>query len=240
MAVYDLEEQETIDDLKAWWRRWGNLVTTAILVVAVALAGLQGWRWWTHSRAEQASALYSAVSVAVRGNDLAKAKDAVAQLEDKYAGTGYAPRGAMVLARMLFDSGDRAGARAQLQWALEHADEDELRQVARFRLAELQFDEKQYDDALRTLDAKHDDAFAGIYADLRGDILAAAGRGPDARSAYQTAMAKLDAKSPYRNYVQVKLDALGGPIGAAAAGVATPSTMATPAAAPPAAPAPAK
>jgi predicted negative regulator of RcsB-dependent stress response len=217
MAVYDLEEQETIDDLKAWWKRWGNFVTTAILVVAVAFAGVQGWRWWKHSRAEQASALYSAVSAAVRGNDLAKAKDAVTQLEDKYAGTGYAPRAAMLLARMLFDGGDKAGARAQLQWALEHADEDELRQVARFRLAELQLDEQQYDAALATLDAKHDDAFAGIYADLRGDILAAAGRAADARGAYQTAVAKLDPKSPYRNYVQIKLDALGGPLGTAPA-----------------------
>jgi predicted negative regulator of RcsB-dependent stress response len=156
----------------------------------------------------------------VRGNDLAKAKDAVTQLEDKYAGTGYAPRAAMLLARMLFDGGDKAGARAQLQWALEHADEDELRQVARFRLAELQLDEQQYDAALATLDAKHDDAFAGIYADLRGDILAAAGRAADARGAYQTAVAKLDPKSPYRNYVQVKLDALGGPLGAAPAAAA--------------------
>jgi predicted negative regulator of RcsB-dependent stress response len=226
MAVYDLEEQETIDDLKAWWKRWGNHITTAILVVAIALAGVQGWRWWKHSRAEQAAALYAGLSAAVRGNDLAKAKDAVAQLEDKYAGTGYAPRAAMVLARLLFDAGDKAGARTQLQWALEQAGEDELRQIARFRLAALQFDDKQYEDALRTLDAKHDDAFAGIYADLRGDVLAAAGRGPDARNAYQTALAKLDPKSPYRNYVQVKLDALGGPVGGA---IATPAPTPVPA-----------
>jgi predicted negative regulator of RcsB-dependent stress response len=236
MAVYDLEEQETIDDLKAWWKRWGNHITTAILVVAIALAGVQGWRWWKHSRAEQAAALYAGLSAAVRGNDLAKAKDAVAQLEDKYAGTGYAPRAAMVLARLLFDAGDKAGARTQLQWALEQAGEDELRQIARFRLAALQFDDKQYEDALRTLDAKHDDAFAGIYADLRGDVLAAAGRGPDARNAYQTALAKLDPKSPYRNYVQVKLDALGGPVGAAVA-TPTPTPTPTPVPAPAATPA---
>ena len=73
-------------------------------------------------------------------------------------------------------------------------------------------DDKQYDDALRTLDAKHDDAFAGIYADMRGDILAAAGRNAEARAAYQNALARLDPKSPYRSYVQVKLDAQGGAI----------------------------
>ena len=73
--------------------------------------------------------------------------------------------------------------------------EDELKQIARLRLAAILFDDKQYDDALRTLDAKHDEAFAGIYADLRGDILAAAGRADEARTAYQTALARLDAKS---------------------------------------------
>jgi predicted negative regulator of RcsB-dependent stress response len=71
-------------------------------------------------------------------------------------------------------------------------------------------DEKQYDDALKTLDVKTDDAFAGLFADLKGDILAAAGKSAEAKSAYETALAKIDPKSPYRAFVQVKFDALGG------------------------------
>ena len=114
---------------------------------------------------------------------------------------------------------------------IEKTGEDNLREIARYRLAEVQFDDKQYDDALRTLDAKHDDAFAGLYADLRGDVLFAAGRRDEARAAYQAASAKLDAKSPYHAYVQVKLDALGGPT--------TPAVAAADVAATPAAPAPA-
>ena len=106
-----------------------------------------------------------------------KAKDAIAQLADKFGGTGYAPRGALLVAKLLFDTGDKAGATAQLNFVLDRGAEDELKQIARFRLAAIQFDAKQYDDALRTLDAKHDEPFAGVYADLRGDILAAAGRG---------------------------------------------------------------
>jgi predicted negative regulator of RcsB-dependent stress response len=227
MAVYDLEEQDQLEDLKSWWKQWGNYVTTIVLAVCVGIVGVQGWRWWQHSEAEQASVLYSALSTAARENDAAKAKEAMAELAAKHAGTGYAPRGAMVVAKVLFESGDKAGAKTQLQWAIEKTDDDSLREIARYRLAEVQFDEKQYDDALRTLDAKHDPAFAGVYADLRGDVLAAAGRRDEARTAYQTAFAKLDAKSPYRAYVQVKLDALGGPTGAAAA-----TPPASPAAAP--------
>ena len=97
------------------------------------------------------------------------------------------------------------------------ATEDELKQIARLRLAEVQLDDKQYDDALRTLDAKTDDSFAPVYADLRGDILVAAGRTADARTAYETALGKFDANSQYRPYLQAKLDAVGGPTAAAAA-----------------------
>ena len=125
---------------------------------------------------------------------------------------------------------------------IEKTGEDNLREIARYRLAEVQFDDKQYDDALRTLDAKHDDAFAGLYADLRGDVLAAAGRRDEARAAYQAANAKLDAKSPYHAYVQVKLDALGGPTAPAVAaadgcGAAAPAPAAGTPVPPPAAPA---
>jgi hypothetical protein len=66
--------------------------------------------------------------------------------------------------------------------------------------------------------------------DLRGRALLSAGRAAEAKSAYQAALAKLDSKSPYRNYVQVKLDALGGaPEPVVSAGGSTPPA---PAAAP--------
>ncbi len=227
MAVYDLEEQDQLEDLKTWWAQWRNVVTGIVLVTCVGIVGVQGWRWWQHSQAEQASVLYAAVSAAARANDLPKAKDAMTQLAEKYSGTGYAPRAGLVVARMLHDNGDAAGAATRLQWVIEKSGEDSLRQIARYRLAEVQFDDNKPEDALRTLDAKHDEAFAGLYADLRGDILTATGKLAEARTAYQTAITKLDAKSAYHNYVQVKLDALGGPL--------TPS--APPAAAAPAAPA---
>ena len=244
MAVYDLQEQEQIDDLKAWWVRYGGTVTVALVLGALVVAGIQGWRWYTAKRAEDASVLYTAVSDAARAKDAAKAKDAVAQITDRYAGTAYAPRAALMYAKMLYDAGDRTGAKAQLAWVVDHAAEDEIKAIARYRLAQVQIDEKQYDAALATLDAVHPPAFDGMIADLRGDALAAAGRVADARSAYEMALAKLDAKSTYRNFVQVKHDALGAaPAATAAAPAATPpgaAASAPPAAAAVASDAPAK
>ena len=232
MAVYDLEEQDQLDDLKAWWSRWGNTVATVLVIASLAAAAVQGWRWWSASKAEDAALLFNAVTMAARANDVAKARDATAQLTDKFAGSGYTPRAAFVVAKMQFDAGETAAARAQLQWVVDHADEQELKEIARYRLAELMLNDKQYDAALKMLDAKHGEPFSGLYADLRGDAHSAAGRTNEARAAYQEALTKFDAKSQYRNYVQVKLEALGG-VPAAAAGTTVP------AAAPAALPAPA-
>jgi predicted negative regulator of RcsB-dependent stress response len=210
MAVYDLEEQEKLDDLKAWWEQNSKYVSAAVVVVALVVIGVQGWRWYQRTQAEQASVLYQAVSQAVRANDLSKAKEPATQIVDRFARTAYAPRAALLYAKMLYDGGDKPGARAQLQWIIDHASEDELKAIARFRLAQAMLDEKQYDDALKTLDIKTDDAFMGLFADLRGDILAAMGKNAEAKAAYEIALAKIDPKSPYRAFVQVKFDALGG------------------------------
>jgi predicted negative regulator of RcsB-dependent stress response len=241
MAVYDLDEQDQIDELKAWWQRFGGAITVGLVLALVVIGGVQGWRWWNGKRAEDASVLYSAVSDAARAKDPAKAKDAVAQITDRYAGTAYAPRAALLYAKMLYDSGDRKGAEAQYTWAVEHAKEDELQAIARFRLAQVQIDDKQFDAALATLDAKHPESFDGVFADLRGDALAAAGRGADARTAYETALAKLDPKSQYRSYVQVKHDAIvGGSATVAGPLVPAPAPAAAPNNAAPAATTPAK
>ena len=210
MAVYDLEEQEQLDDLKAWWQQYGKYVGLALSAVALVLLASIGWRWYQQNQSAQASVLYQAVSQAGRDNDVAKAKEPALQIEDRYASSGYAPRAALLYAKLLHDAGDYAGTRTQLQWAIDHSGEDELKSIARFRLAESLLDEKQYDQALATIDVKTDDAFAGVFADLRGDILSAAGKPAEAKAAYQLALSKVDPKSPYRGFIQVKYDALGG------------------------------
>jgi len=128
---------------------------------------------------------------------------------DKFPSTGYAARAALQAALVNEQMKDAGRAKAQLQWVIDHATEDGLQDVARLRLAAVLLDEQNYADALKQLEAKHPASFDGLYADLRGDVLNAQGKTDEARSAYKLAFEKIDAKSMYRNLIQMKLDALG-------------------------------
>jgi predicted negative regulator of RcsB-dependent stress response len=242
MAAYDLDEQEKLGDLKAWWARNGNIVTGIVVVLALAVAGTQGWKWWSKKQAQEASTLYFAISEGITKNEAAKVKDATAQLLEKFPGTGFAPRGALLGAKAAFDAGDLDGAKNNLSWVVANSKEDELKNIARLRLASVLMDQKQYDAALAALDGKHHEAFAGLFLDARGDVFKLQGKFADAKTAYEEALKKLDAKGSQKQLTQLKLEAMSSAVIAAAPAATTNAPAATttaPAAAPKATPAPA-
>ncbi|KWN79776.1 YfgM family protein [Burkholderia ubonensis] len=208
MSYHD--EQESIESLKAWWARWGNLTTWIVLAALVVAAGFNGWNFWQRRQAAQASGLYEQVQKAAASNDKATMARAAADMEDKYSGTPYAQMTALAAAKVLYAAGDAAGAKVQLQWAVDHAKDDEYKQIAKLRLASLLLDEKAYDAGLALLSGTPIDAFKGLVADRRGDLLAAQGKADDARAAYKLALDSLPKEDmSARQLVQFKLDALG-------------------------------
>lgn len=206
MATYDLEEQEQIDIIKAWWKRNGNTVLLAVAVFALTAAGVQGWRQYQNNQAQKASMMFEAVQSVAKSADSKKTRESAGQVMEQYSGTPYAPRAALVAAKANYDAGDAQSAKAQLQWAVEHAKEEAVRDMARLRLAGVLLDEKKYAEALKQLEVQSSPAFAALFADAKGDVLAAQGKSAEARSAYQAALDKIGAKSSYRQVIQMKLD----------------------------------
>ena len=207
----DLEEQEQVAELTAWWQQHGNLVVSAITAAAIAFAGWQGWRWYERSQASQAGALYDTLARAGQAGDAKALRDAAGALLESYPRTLYAPMGALTAARFYFDRKDLKSAKAQLQWVAENARQSEFRDLARLRLAALLLDEKAYDDALKVLDEKHDAAFDAQYAAAKGDVLVARNQADQARAAYRAALEKAGAgNTPFRESVRMRLEALGG------------------------------
>ena len=207
--AYDLQEQEHLEAVKGWWEQYGTLAMVAIIACVLTIAAFQGWRYYRHQQSLAAVTLYEQMAQAERGNEHKKVRDIAAEITDRYTRTPYAAMAALSAARAAFETGELAASKTQLQWVIENAREEELRDVARLRLAGVLLDEKKYEEALALVNGPHGAAFGALYADMRGDILLAQGKRGEARSAYQQAIDKSDVKSPYRPMIQAKRDALG-------------------------------
>jgi len=207
----DLEEQEQLAELKAWWKQYGNLVLLAIIAASLAVTGWGGWRWYQSSQATQASALYETLAKAVGAGDAKALRDAGGALTENYPRTLYASMGALAAARFHFDRNELKSAKAQLQWVVERSPSEEYREIARLRLGQVLLDEKAYDEALKLIEPKPLDAYAAQVAALRGDLLLAKNQRAEAKEAYRLALEKAGSQGgAFRDSVQLRLDALGG------------------------------
>jgi predicted negative regulator of RcsB-dependent stress response len=207
----DLEEQEQVAELKAWWQQHGRLITAAVVAAALAFSGWQGWRWYQQHQTAQAAAFYDTLARAAQGGDAKALRDAAGSLIESYPRTLYASMGALAAARFYFDRNDLKNAKLQLQWVLEHSGSDDFRDLARLRLAAVLLDEKAYDEALKLLDEKHGAAYDAQYAALKGDLLVAKNQPAEARAAYKLALDKADSgNAAFRESVRMRLEALGG------------------------------
>ena len=215
--AYDLEEQEQIASLQAFWNKYGNLITWVLII---ALGSYAAWNFWTYrqrSQAAEASALFDQMQDArVREKNNVKAQRIAADVESKYEHSAYAQMSALAAAKSAFDAADLKTAKAQLQWAIDHGN-DEYQSVAKLRLAGVLLDEKAYDEALKVLGTTFLPQFAGEVADRKGDVLVAQNKVVEARAAYQAALAAMDKKNPGRQLVQLKLEAIGGVVAEAKA-----------------------
>jgi len=211
MSAYDLEEQEQLAELKVFWKQWGNTILLAIALALAVIAGYRMWQWYQGSRSADASVIYSEVQRAAVANDAKKVRDEAGKLIEQHPRSLYAALGALITAKVHFESGDFKTTRAQLQWVVDNARDAEVQAIARLRLAAVMLDEKAYEEALKMLTHKPPASFEPLFEELRGDVLVAQGKTADARNAYQSALGKLRPENEAaRELVQMKLDGLSG------------------------------
>lgn len=208
--AYDHEEQEQLATIKAWWSKYGNLTTWALIAAIAAYAAWNGWNMYQGRQSQQASQLYEEQQKAVEAKDNSKILRAATDMQEKFAGTVYAQMSALVAAKAAFEANDVDNAKKQLQWIIDHGRDAEYKAVASIRLAGILLDLKAYDEALTLLAGEFPQEFSGAVADRKGDILVAQGKRDEARTAYQLALDKTDERNPGRQLIQLKLDAIGG------------------------------
>ncbi len=208
--AYDLEEQEQLAAIKAWWKQYGNLVTWIIIVALVAYTAWTFWGNHQRKQAEQASQLYYEMQGAVQSNDNERAQRIASDMQEKFGSTAYASMTNLIAARIAYDFKDADVAQKRLKWIVDNGNGDGYKSIARLRLAGILLDGKKYDEAQAVLATKFPDAFASMAEDRRGDVYYAQDKLDAAKAAYQSALTKAEANDPGKVLIQLKLDDLGG------------------------------
>jgi predicted negative regulator of RcsB-dependent stress response len=208
--AYDLDEQEQLDQLRAWWGKYGNAVLTVLVIAMAVVGGWRGLQWYETSQSVQARGYFDALEEAGRqqgDESIARINAAMQTLRTDFGATEYAARGALVAAAALASRNEIQAARAQLEW-LAQTKNPTLLPVAKLRLAGILLEQKDFEAALVQL-TDPPAPFVGLYADRRGDILSAQGKSAAAREAWTQAIEALGATNPLTPVVKLKLDALG-------------------------------
>jgi predicted negative regulator of RcsB-dependent stress response len=208
----DLQEQEQLDQLKAFWNQYGSLITWTLTLALAGFAAWNGWNWWQRSQATKAAALYDELDRVAQAGDAERTGRAFGDLRERFPRTLQAQQGALLAAKVQADKGQPDAALGTLAWVADNAGEEEYRTLARLRAAGLLMDKQQYDAALAQLDAAQQGKpreFDALIADRRGDVLMAQGKKAEALAAYQAAYKGMDDKAEYRRLLEAKLTALG-------------------------------
>ena len=205
----DLQEQEQLDAVKAFWKRYGNLVTWLLVAVMTAFAAWNGWNWWQRDQAVKSSAMFDELDKAAQTGDADTAARIFADMKARYPRTAFTQQGGLLAAKAQFDRGQIDPALATLAWVGANAVEAEYQSIARLRAAGLLLDQKKYDEAIKQLDGATAKEFEALVADRRGDVLLAQGKKDEAKAAYAKAWATMDAKVGYRRLIEAKLTVLG-------------------------------
>jgi predicted negative regulator of RcsB-dependent stress response len=188
--VDDLQsEKEQIEEMKAWWAEYGRYVIAGV-VIAVGL--IVGFNLNKSNKLEaqiEASELFETLAGHVFDGDLEEAEGIAGQLASNYANTAYAAQSRLAMARLYMDQNRDQDAADALHELLATRGNGALKNIGRVRLARILLYQDKPQEVLDLLDGQDNEAFAGLYAEARGDAHAALGQFTQADEEYRLALA---------------------------------------------------
>jgi len=211
---FNLEEQEQIADIKAWWKQYGLWIIGGIVAVALAYVIYAGWNWYSAKQSQAASQLYETLMTAAQKQDSSQVLRAADDIENQYSSTAYAGMAGLIAAQAANAAGDIATAEKHLRFTMDKAKSSGHSELARARLISLLIDKADFEGAKKLADAKVSDAFKPLMLERQGDIFLAQEQASQARTYYQQAWDLLiknpEALDESKRLLKVKLDAVGG------------------------------
>ena len=207
MSVY-MTEAEQIEAIKKWWNKYNGLITVALSIVLLAIAGFKYWNWHEEKVGQQASNAYEHMMVAFSNQDNKSLRAYANQLITDYGNTVYADAARLALAKLYVVQEKYPKARDQLDYVANHSKMPALIDVAKIRLARLWTAEKSYDNALAELTKIQDTVYLPVVNELRGDIYAAKGQYQLAATAYRKAIVEVQTNGMGNLFLEMKSNEL--------------------------------
>jgi predicted negative regulator of RcsB-dependent stress response len=201
-------EEEQVEKLKAWLKENGLSIVFGIII---GVGGIGGYNYWVNAQettAAEASSHFTQMIDALAADDGEKVQQQADILIADHASTDYALMAHLALARNHVANAEFEEAETALQQVVGSAAQRPLAYVARTRLAAVQLQTGQYDQALTTLAVDFPDEFAALADELRGDIFALQGKDGEAIDAYRKARSA-EPKPANIEFLQQKLNDLG-------------------------------
>ncbi len=186
MSVY-MTEEEQLESIKKWWKRYGNVVMLAVSLVLFAVAGYRYLTWHQDKLTQQASIAYEQMLLAMSNHNVNAVKSYANELIKDHDKTVYADVAHMTLAKVYISKNKLAKAQAELRIVADNSKMLSLKQIAKIRIARILTAEKSYANALTELSRIEDTTYLPVINELKGDIYGATGQYQEAMSAYKKA-----------------------------------------------------
>ena len=205
----DLEEQEQLDQLKHFWKQYGNPITWLLIVVLGSVASWNFYQYWQRNQASQAAVMFDELGRVAAAGDSEKLDRVFADMKDRFASTVYAQQAGLLAAKQYYGAKNIDSAVAALTWVADQSTDPGYQAIARLRLADILAEKKSTEEALKVLSGTFPASFEALVADRRGDIFSLQGKVKEATTEYQKAFDRFEDKTEYRRLVEIKLNALG-------------------------------
>ncbi len=212
-------EKEQIEEIRAWWSEYGRYIIAGVVIAVGLLVGFNQYKSNKLEAEIAASDLFETLTGHVAEGEVDSAEGVADELASNYANTAYAAQSKLAMARLYMDRNRDQDAADVLRELVEMRGNSALRHVGRLRLARILLYQDQPQEVIDLLDGQKNQAFAGLYAEVRGDAYAALGQIEAASEAYRLALADTS-QTVNRGLVQMKLTDL--PAASPGAAEATP------------------
>ena len=194
-------EEEQVDKIKKWWNNNGKQIIGGAII---GLGSVFAWNYYgdyQDGQALNARTLY--LSFASDSNNIG----AYDKLIQDHASSSYSEQATLLMAKYLFDAENYILALSSIEPLID-SESSIIASTAVLRMASIQLQLGQHENALSTLNIDGEDGFSGLIYNLTGDVYLDLDNVEQAKKYYTLAIKNITQNSSLTQLIQIKLDDL--------------------------------